>query len=91
MAITLDPPLLARYTGRYEIAPGLVIGVDQEGDVLTAQMAGEAKAEIFAESATTFFFKIVDARIEFVLDGSGQVTGLVFQQGAQSYPGKKIS
>ena len=35
-----------------------------------------AEAQLFAESATRFFLKVVDAQIEFAKDGTGAITGL---------------
>ncbi len=46
--------------------------------------------EIFAETETKFFLKVVDAQVEFIKDASGTVTGIVLNQGGRQLPGKKI-
>jgi hypothetical protein len=55
-----------------------------------AQATGQEKFEIFPESETKFFLKVVDAQIEFVKDASGKVTGLILYQGGQKLQAKKI-
>jgi uncharacterized protein YneR len=89
--VTLDPAVYDRYVGRYEIAPGFSITVSREADRLMVQATGQDNIEICPESSTSFFLKDVDARIEFVQDAGGTVTGLVLHQGPQALPGKRTS
>jgi CubicO group peptidase (beta-lactamase class C family)/uncharacterized protein YneR len=89
--VTLDPAVYDRYVGRYEIAPGFSITVSREADRLMVQATGQDKIEICPESSTSFFLKDVDARIEFVQDAGGTVTGLVLHQGQHAFPGKRTS
>jgi hypothetical protein len=47
--------------------------------------------QLFPESETDFFLKIVDAQITFVKDASGKVTQLLFRQGrGQGIPAPKV-
>jgi CubicO group peptidase (beta-lactamase class C family) len=48
------------------------------------------KVELFPESETKYFLKVVDGQIEFVKDSSGKVSSLILSQGGQKLPGKKI-
>ncbi|MFB0517509.1 MAG: serine hydrolase [Candidatus Neomarinimicrobiota bacterium] len=89
-AITLDPALYDRYSGEYELAPGFSIQVWREDDRLLLRATGQESAEIFPESETMFFLKVVDARIEFVLNETGEATGIILHQGGQQLPGRKI-
>ena len=41
-----------------------------DGDHLTAQLTGQGKNPIFAQSETLFFLKVVDAQLEFAADAS---------------------
>jgi hypothetical protein len=59
----IDPAVLDRYPGRYELLPGFWIDVTREGDRLFAQATGQPKFELFPESETRFFLKVVDAAI----------------------------
>ena len=79
-AITIDPETGDRYVGRYELAPGFVFTVTREENRYFAQLTGQGNAEIFPETETGFFYKIVDARITFVKDGTGKVTSLILHQ-----------
>ncbi|HUU06488.1 MAG TPA: serine hydrolase [Patescibacteria group bacterium] len=88
--ITLTPELLGRYSGEYEIMPGFSIIITAEAGHLMGQATGQPKLELFAESETDFFLKVVDAQMIFDLDASGKITGLTLLQGGQKLPGKKI-
>jgi CubicO group peptidase (beta-lactamase class C family) len=88
--IALDPALYDQYLGEYELAPGFSIFVTKENNKLMIQPTGQQKAEIFPESETKFFLKVVDAQIEFVKDASGKVTGLIIYQGGQKLQAKKV-
>jgi hypothetical protein len=46
-------------------------------------VTGQPKVEIFAESETKFFLRVVDAQITFVKDEKGQVTHLVLNQNGE--------
>lgn len=88
-AIQLDPTLLALYVGTYELAPNFDLVLTLEEGRLYAQPTGQKKAELFPESATSFFFKVVDAHVEFQKGADGVVTGLVLRQGGREMPGKR--
>lgn len=47
----------------YALGPGFSLTVSCEGDHCMAQVRGQPKIEIIADSPTTFFLKDVDARI----------------------------
>lgn len=74
--------------GVYELAPGFEFAITREGeagDHLFAQATGQPKLEIFPESPTRFFLKVVDAQIDFVLEG-GRAVSLILHQGGQDLP-----
>lgn len=88
--ITLDPAIYTAYVGEYEIAPTFSLTILVVGDTLMVQPTGEEAAELFPASETRFFLTAIDAEIEFVKDGAGKVTGLIFHQGGQGFSGKKV-
>ncbi len=90
-AIAVDPKVLERYVGSYELAPNFVLTVTREGDHLFAQATGQGKNEIFAESERDFFLKVVDAQITFQTDASGATTGLVLHQAGRDVPGRRLA
>jgi CubicO group peptidase (beta-lactamase class C family) len=89
-AVKVDPAVLKRYEGEYELVPGFVITIKLDGEKLMAQATGQPSFEIFPSSPTEFFLKVVDAQITFVKDASGAVTQLVLHQGGRDMPGKRI-
>ena len=88
--IKVDPKIYDAYTGRYELAPNFILTISKEGDRLMAQATGQPPVELFPESETTFFLKVVDAKVTFVKDDTGKVTHLVLHQGGDK-PAKKIN
>jgi CubicO group peptidase (beta-lactamase class C family) len=87
--VKVDPAVYDAYVGEYELRPAFSITVVREGDQIFAKPTGQPKAELFPESETLFFLKVVDAQIEFVRGADGKVTGLVLHQGGRDIPGKR--
>ena len=88
--ITLDPATMDAFVGKYELRPGFVLAVTREGSRLLTQATGQDKVEVFPESATRFFLKVVDAQVEFVKGSDGRVTHLMLYQGGHAVEAKKI-
>ena len=57
---------------------------------LFAQDTGQPQFQIFADSATKFFIKIVDAQIEFEVGAERKITKLVLHQNGMEIPGTKM-
>ncbi|HSG39996.1 MAG TPA: serine hydrolase [Thermoanaerobaculia bacterium] len=87
-AVKVDPAIYDDYVGTYEL-PGIAIVVVREGERIFATPVGQPKTEIFPESETKFFLKVVDAQVEFVRGADGKVTGLVLEQGGRRMEGKR--
>jgi CubicO group peptidase (beta-lactamase class C family) len=68
--ITLDPKVLKRYVGAYQMAPGMNMLIALDGNQLTAKLGPQPAIPIFPESETMFFLKVVDAQLEFAADAS---------------------
>jgi CubicO group peptidase (beta-lactamase class C family) len=79
--VKVDPKLYDAYVGRYELAPNFILTISKEGDRLMAQATGQPQFELFPESDTKFFLKVIEAKITFVKDGTGKVTHLILHQG----------
>jgi bla regulator protein BlaR1 len=90
VSITLDSAVLDRYTGDYQLAPNAVLAVTRERNQLFAQLTGQPKAEIFAQSESEFFYKIVKAQISFERDAQGRTTGLVLHQNGANLAAPRI-
>jgi len=77
--------------GRYDYGSGLaILTVTREGDRLYAQLTGQPKFQIFAQSETEFFWKVAVARVSFVKDAAGKVTKLVHRQGDREFEAPKL-
>lgn len=89
--IKLEPDILSKYCGDFELSPGFVLKVTLEGDSIFTQATGQGKVQIFPESETRFFLKVVDAQLEFVKDESGKFNKVILHQGGRDIEGKKVN
>ncbi|MBI3568348.1 MAG: serine hydrolase [Gemmatimonadetes bacterium] len=88
-AIVVAPEVLDRYVGDYELTPAFHIVVTRDGAALWGQPSGQDKVQLWPETETDFFIKVVDAQVTFTKDATGAVTGLVLHQNGANLPGKK--
>ena len=78
--LDLTPTELDAYVGQYRLTPRLVFTIARNGTQLMAVLTGQAALPVYAETPDHFFYRAVDARIDFVRDPSGQVTSLILHQ-----------
>jgi CubicO group peptidase (beta-lactamase class C family) len=88
--ITLTEEKLDRTLGVYQLEPGFQFTITRQGTRLFMQATGQGLAEAFAESETKFFFKVVDARIEFTIGDDGHASVMTLFQGGQAMPAKRV-
>jgi len=86
----VDREALEKYVGKYAILPWFGITVTLEDDQLMAQATGQEKFQIFPESSTKFFYKVVDAQITFVEGEDGTVKKFVLHQNGRDLPAVKV-
>lgn len=89
-AVQVRSEILARYIGRYELAPNLVLTISRHSGGLLAQVADRTAVPIYPESEKQFFYKVVDAQITFVTDASGSTSSLVFSQNARDISARRL-
>ncbi len=89
-AIAVNAAVLQQYAGEYELSPAFIITITLVDGSLKAQATGQPQFDLFAESENRFFLKVVDAQVEFVKNGKGEVDKLILHQNGQHLPGKKI-
>jgi hypothetical protein len=85
--IQVPPAALAAFVGTYELQ-GIQVVITLEGDHLAAQVTDQPKIPLFAESETTFFFKVVDAVIEFD-KGASPAAFLILRQNGREMRGTR--
>ncbi len=88
--VAVNPNTYDAYVGEYEVTPAFVVKVFKEGDKLMTQATNQPPFEMYPEGGDNFFLKVVNAKVTFMKDDKGQVTGLVIHQGGRDVPGKKI-
>ncbi|PYS44698.1 MAG: hypothetical protein DMF71_02570 [Acidobacteria bacterium] len=91
--IKIDPRLLDQYTGQYSFVedPEFVLSFWRDGEKFYLQPTNQGRIEIFPESDTKFFLKIIEAQATFVRDAQGKITGVVWRQNGLDNQAKKIS
>lgn len=76
--------------GEYQLAPNFILTISRDGDRYLSQATNQGPLEIFAESDTKFFLKVINAELTFQKDAEGKATGLVLKQNGREMPAKKI-
>ena len=88
-AIEVAPEILQQYVGDYELVPGFNIVVTVKDGRLMGQPTNQGNYQLFAESETFFFLKVVDAQVEFLKDEAGVFNKMKLMQGGQVMIGNK--
>jgi CubicO group peptidase (beta-lactamase class C family) len=88
--IAVDKKIFQKLIGEYELMPGFIVTITTEGDKLYSQATGQSKLELHPESEYKYFFKEVDAQLEFMKDAKGKTVSVTLYQGGQKPNGKKI-
>jgi len=78
--VAIDPETLKSYAGFYAITPQFGLAVTAEGGTLWVEPTGQPKLQVFPESQTKFFFRVVEAEIAFQPDDDGKVNRLILRQ-----------
>jgi CubicO group peptidase (beta-lactamase class C family) len=90
LEIKLPAEVLSNYVGEYQLAPGFTLTVSLDGDKIMTQATGQGKVEIYPETETRFFLKVVDAQLDFVKDDTGKCIKVILHQGGRDIEGKRI-
>ena len=77
--IALDAASLGGYVGRYRGAFGMLEIALRAGG-LQAQITGQSAVPIYARARDQFFYKFVDAQLDFERDSQGKVTAVTLHQ-----------
>jgi serine-type D-Ala-D-Ala carboxypeptidase/endopeptidase len=82
--VAVDPAVLERYVGRYQLTPDVLFTITRQGSQLFAQLTGQPTFEVFPTSERDFFYKVVNARLSFEAGAAGPATAVVLHQNGQS-------
>lgn len=81
---------LKKYAGEYQLMPNFIITIRVDGNKLMSKATGQPEFQIFPITETKFYYKVVDAQIEFLVNEKGEVESLTLFQGGREMPAKKI-
>jgi DNA-binding transcriptional MerR regulator len=87
--VKIDHRAYADYAGHYRFESG-VVTITHRDDRLYGQITGQPEFELFAESDTSFFLKVVPAQVTFTRNGDGRVDRLVIHQGGYDIEAVRI-
>jgi hypothetical protein len=88
--VPLDPKAFDQYVGYYLMESGLAFTITRDGDHFLFRLSGQQSVEIYPESSSKFFAKVVTAQLSFATDTQGRVTELVLHQGGLERHAKRI-
>ncbi len=88
--IAVSESVLGSYVGTYRLAPGFDLTVMADGTRLYLQATGQPRYRVFAASETTFFYRVVDAQVEFRKDAAGGVDALILRQGGRDLVASRV-
>jgi len=72
--------VLKSYEGVYAITRDFALTVTLEGDRLMVQATGQQKLQVYPESETTFFYKVVDAQLTFAGEKNDKAAMVILHQ-----------
>ncbi len=79
-AIAIDPAALKDYVGHYKFDFGAEFDVALVGDHLEAQLTAQPAFPIFASAKDKFFYRIVDAQLDFERNADDRIVAVVLHQ-----------
>jgi serine-type D-Ala-D-Ala carboxypeptidase/endopeptidase len=80
----LSQTTLQDYVGQYQFSFGAVLDITLKDSQLQAQLTGQAPCPIYASAADKFFYRIVDAQLDFERDETGKVVAVMLHQNGQN-------
>ena len=80
----VDPDILERYVGKYQLVPGMIFTVTTKRSKLFVGLTGQPAIEVFPRSETEWYYKVVKATLTFDVDSDGKCTAVeLFQHGVR--------
>jgi CubicO group peptidase (beta-lactamase class C family) len=86
---SVDAKLMEKYVGRYDYKSAMM-EISLEDGQLYSHITGQPRHPIYPASPTKFFWKVVDAQVEFLLDENGTVQAVKHTQGASEFRAERL-
>ena len=87
---SVDPKSFQDFVGIYDYGSPILMEVTLEDEQLYAQLTGQPKFPIYALNADTFFWRVVDAEVQFARDDDGSVVAAIHKQNGSTARHKKV-
>jgi CubicO group peptidase (beta-lactamase class C family) len=78
--VVLSQAVLGQYVGNYQLDAKRILAITLEDGRLFLQVTGQGKFEVFAETETDFFLKVVEAQLTFHKNAAGKVSQVEVHQ-----------
>jgi serine-type D-Ala-D-Ala carboxypeptidase/endopeptidase len=90
--VAIDPSRLTAYVGSYSITPDFILAITQRDGQLFVTATHQSTFELFPESETDFFLRVVDAQVTFErsTDEHGPAPSLVLHQNGRDRRGERV-
>jgi serine-type D-Ala-D-Ala carboxypeptidase/endopeptidase len=89
--VNLPDATLQEYVGNYTLSPAAAFVVTDEHDQLMVKLASQPSFPVYAKARDHFFYRVVDAQIDFERDASGKVIALILHQNGNDLRAAKAS
>ncbi|MDQ6527686.1 serine hydrolase [Flavobacterium sp. LHD-85] len=87
--ISITTEELQKFVGTYEVEKDFEIKISLDKDQLFSQLTGQNAFRIFVESEMLFFYKVVDAQIQFEKNEKGEISNLFLLQNGKKIEAKR--
>jgi hypothetical protein len=88
---TMDPKMLERYVGTYQLGPGVTLTISRQRDDLYRKRGENPPEKLIPETAGLFFRKGVEGRILFGSDAEGKINQLVDRRNNEDLIWKRVN
>jgi CubicO group peptidase (beta-lactamase class C family) len=83
------PASLPRLAGTYRINPSFALTVTPRDGHLYVQATNQGEYEVYPESETTFFYRVVNAQLTFDLPAEGPASSVTLHQNGRDLRGRR--
>jgi CubicO group peptidase (beta-lactamase class C family) len=88
--VNVDPLILAKYSGKYELQPGIIATISSEGPILYAEAHELPKTPMTPISDTEFSVPAAQATVNFPTDPDGKITKMIVRMGGQEITARRM-
>jgi len=88
--VSVPDAKLDAIAGHYQYGMFAVLTVTRRGHQLYAQLTGQPECPIFAKSDHEFYWRVVDAHVEFVAGPDGAITSAIHHQNGITFTAPKL-